>query len=53
MHLRYQDRRTGIVTIAFIERHTLYRTMRRYPKRHYELIGGNLAPRPIQLARAK
>jgi hypothetical protein len=53
MHLRYQDRRTGIVTIAFIERHTLYRTMRRYKKRDYELVGYNLAPKPIRLANAR
>lgn len=49
MHIRYQDRKTGMVTLAYCERHTLSRTMRRY-KRGYDLLGGNFMARPVRLA---
>ena len=52
MNIRYRDRETGAVTMALFERHTMSRTMRRYPARQYEIIGCDLSARPIALAKA-
>lgn len=50
MNIRYRDRETGAVTMALFERHTMSRTMRRYPARQYDIIGCDLSARPITLA---
>jgi hypothetical protein len=52
MHIKYQDKKTGIMTLAHFDRHTMSRTMRRYPAKAYDLVGGDFSPRPIRLAGA-
>lgn len=52
MHIRYRDKSTGAVTVAMFERHTMIQTMRRYPARRYEIIGGDFMGKTIQLVGA-
>lgn len=49
MQIKYQDRTTGLITIAAFDRHTMTRTMRRYPSRRYEYVEGDFTPRTVQL----
>ena len=49
MQIKYQDRTTGLMTIAAFERHTMSRTMRRYPARRFEFVEGDFTPRTVQL----
>lgn len=37
------------MTIAAFERHTMSRTMRRYPARRFEFVEGDFTPRTVQL----
>lgn len=50
MYITYRERRTGVVTRAYFERHTMGRTMRRYPNGRYEAIDADLSPRCVRLA---
>lgn len=53
MHITYRSKMDGSVTVAAFERHTMSRTMRRYPARAYEIIGGEFAGCPVRLVGGK
>ncbi len=49
MHITYRNRATGAVTVAAFERHTMSRTMRRYPAMEFEPIGADFNGAPVRL----
>ncbi len=49
MHITYRSKKDGTVTVAAFERHTMSRTMRRYPARDYEAVEGDFSGHTVRL----